>query len=160
MSKLRDYSVAPEFEEWRQKLASQGVECVGQNEVWNAAVKATLDSLSASPVQAEPVKRQTVQELLALYDKHNGDWFAVARAVEDRFAHPPSGKDAEDAEMYRWIRDSGYSELYVHGLPGIDNCKQIAGEGLDEAIRAAMSAAGNPDNSEMPNNLPAEGSRG
>ena len=39
-----------------------------------------------------------------------------------------------DAERYRWLSLSGNVELYVHNLPGVDNCKQIGEDGLNEAI--------------------------
>lgn len=43
----------------------------------------------------------------------------------------------KDSGRYRWLRDSGSPEIYLHNHPDVDNCKQIAGESLDSAIDAA-----------------------
>lgn len=44
----------------------------------------------------------------------------------------------KDAARYRWLRDAGSPEIYLHNHPDIDNCKQVAGESLDSAIDTAM----------------------
>jgi len=61
-------------------------------------------------------------------------------ALRDQLAHGKTEQDTIDAQRYRLLRVSGDFETYIHNQPGIDNCKQIAGDGLDAAIDAALAA--------------------
>lgn len=51
-------------------------------------------------------------------------------------------QDALDARRYRWVRDDGDAELYLHNQEGINNCKTVCGESLDSAIDAARASNG------------------
>lgn len=67
----------------------------------------------------------------------NSAWYSwQARSAQQVQA---GGEDKRDAERYRWLQFSGYSEIYLHNQPGLDNCKDIGGDALDAAIDAALS---------------------
>ena len=65
----------------------------------------------------------------------------LANTAQGKPDHVPDAtKMICDAERYQFVRNSGNVETYIHNQPGIDNCKQIAGDGLDAAIDTALAA--------------------
>lgn len=66
----------------------------------------------------------------------DGAWSAWQARAALGIASPSQGEDRRDAERYRWLRDEANTDS--------DICPFYAGEGLDAAIDAALSASKEP----------------
>jgi len=103
------------------------------------------EARASKQVQADAGAVAEADDLLrACHRWHAGDGHTKKRIENVRealaaYTRPAAESGKRDAERYRWLRLSGYAEIYLHDQPNVDSCKDICGGALDDVIDAAMS---------------------